>query len=447
MNANFHTTFDQQWQLTVSNSSRDQFEEIGMHKLWRRSSPTVKAFSNPVPKILWPIQAVLDKVERFVSETLFWQFIGRFDRLSAPVSINLNRYLSLSSLGGTHFRLQYGMPHLTSHQRKQRIDLISWLMTDYESRFTTCQEQWRSLTLDRSTASPKSPVRPQWIVDSIASCYLERLRGWIEDAYDLKKIPPHIPLPLHQSSNSQLCDISVGVKILLTQFEVRTTEVALSKYIVRYNWGRWLVKMTFLAPIISLIARRVLFIQLPILTMGAAGLAGAVAFWITGYQLYWNETNRSSDLFCRILDLVINLHELESNAQARESAKSNVKRQERASHPNSQKPCQEQSKKTASATISEEEESRKIEAMQKKIAKLQAEGEKEIQRNKKILQDLQKERQNNKKKREWLKKKIRSLGIQIDYSQEPPRLIFPLRIKGPEQQHSAVGFSLNSSTQ
>lgn len=450
MNSTHPSPSAHRWQLNIADDSRARFEEIGMHRLWRR--PVAHAQNSSPISIWtgWPWQIALDKVERTISQNLFWQYIGRIQWISTTNIIQLNRDMTIKSLNATIYRTEYDMIHLTKFQKEQRIALLNWMKHDCQVRFNICQEQWRTLNLHQPISASKAASQPKWLVGPIASNCLERLRGWIEHIYDQKIYPLSNPELPGQLTSVQACDISVGLKLLVSQLKVRTDELAIEKYIKRINWGRFFVKATIFAPIISLIAKKAFSINVSNWTFIKTGLSGAVVIWFVSYCLYLKEMGRTSFLIACLYELISDLVDRERAVRVEEYDKFNARTQARSSTPNvqHQNSAQSQGADRSQESRINSDNDRQIASERKRLeTKSRVETERlkelraEIEYYEKLHQEFLDEKkiyEDEKKDLLWLRAKVRSMGIQIDYSQGFARLIFPLRIKGPEHQKSAA---------
>lgn len=308
-------------QISADNVT-NPFEDLGLHKLWRRQVPlAAKSAWTPLARGLWPLQLAMDKVESIFSKHLYWFAIGQFDTLGIQTYLRHKHFCVEMKFSSSVERIQklHSNSHLAQHQREQRLALLNWLWSEHRARFEVCYEQLETLNPHLQAASPKG-IRPVIQMELSVNQYLDKLRSWTEMAYDQGKFTADIPEPDGQPTSGQLSEIGVGGGILCCQMETRAAEIALIKYIHRCNWGRFLVKLSLLAPIATLCTPCGVLFKLSGFGLGLIGLIGATRLWHIAHEQCSEEMSHSVAIGLQITELLLKLLERENDLRPRESA-------------------------------------------------------------------------------------------------------------------------------
>ena len=300
-------------------------EEGGLHRLWRRPAPPVASTWHPLTRGLWPLQLALDrveKVERTVTKHLFWLTKGHFEPYTMAEWFQMRFCTVETEYSSSSERIQNPgfTPHLKQHQRDLRTNLLNWGLRDRRARIEICSKQLHSMNLHHY-APPLRGIKPKVLFEPAVCRYLDRLRGCIEEAYDQRREIPstsNLPQPTGRPTSGQLSDILIGIDLLLNQFQTSSGELALHRYINRCNWGRFLVKLSLLAPVATLCCPWGGLFKLSGFGVGLIGLAAAAGIWAVSFEKSTDEISFSAKISTSIGKLILELLDREDDERARE---------------------------------------------------------------------------------------------------------------------------------
>ena len=364
-------------------------EELGLHRLWRRPAPPAASILHPLTRGLWPVQLALDKIERTVSKPLFWLTRGHFEMFTVEEWFQQKVCLIETEYSSCKERIQNPnlTPHLAQHQRDQRANLLNWGLRDRRARLEICSKQLETMNLHHY-APPPQGIKPRLLFEPDVCKYVERVMRWIENAYDQRAIPPNMPQPIGRPTSGQLSDMRIGLDLLSNQFRIRCTELDLHKFITRCNWGRFLVKLSLFAPIVTLLGPWGGLFRLSGFGVGLIGLIAAARIWSVGYDTCTEEISYDAEMSIAISKLIINLLKRQNEELAREITLLQLKEREEFLAENEQLRAQQQAA-NVSPTPSEEE-LREIAAARDESAEYLAREEKALNTIEKIREDLRK---------------------------------------------------------
>ena len=369
-------------------------EELSLHRLWRRPAPPAASTLHPLTRGLWPVQLALDKIERTISKHLFWLTRGHFEMFTMEEWFQMRVCTIETECSSSTERVQNPLftPHLAQHQRDQRANLLNWGLRDRRARLEICSKQLETMNLHHY-APPPQGIKPRVLLDPAANRYIERVMKWIENAYDQRTIPPDMPQPLGRPTSGQLSDISIGLDLLQNQFETSGTELDLHKFITRCNWGRFLVKLSLFAPIVTLLGPWGGLFKLSGFGVGLIGLITAARIWTISYDKCTDGISYDAEMSIAISKLILKLLDREDEERAREGeeraheiAQLQLKGREEFLAENEQLRAQQQAANVSPTTS--EEELREIATAHDESAEYLAREEKALNTIEKIREDL-----------------------------------------------------------